>query len=204
MKLIRRDSTKLTHIFLDMDDVLNCFTMSALAYVGCNVEIYNNAVYNPKFGWDIVKAVNSLHPTKQFTEATFWKAIDRRFWATIPKSTECDWLLGVCAELVGRENVCILSAPTLDPDCLAGKLDWIYRYMPKWLHRQFLFGPRKYFCAKRDALLIDDSDENIRLFCLHGGQGISMPRPWNKFEYINCPKGHVSDWLRILFRCGEL
>lgn len=186
---------KPTRIFLDMDDVLNCFTMSALEYVGCG----GDAVYNPRHGWNIVAAINSLHPSMQFSEAGFWRAIDRKFWATIPKSSECDWLLETCSSLVGRENVCILSAPTLDPDCLAGKMEWIYRFMPIWMHRQFLIGPRKYFCARPDALLIDDRDRNVTDFYIHNGQAITMPRPWNRFHYIESIKEYVESQLQFHF-----
>ena len=38
---------------------------------------------------------------------------------------------------------------------------------------------RKHFCARPDALLIDDSDHNVEAFLAHGGQAILVPRPWN-------------------------
>jgi len=167
------------YIYLDMDDVLNTCTPAALHYVGCPVDPEDVSCHRPEWGYDITKAANLLHPTKIFTESTFWQSIGRDFWANVPKSAECDWLLETCAGLVGRERVCILTAPTLDPDCLAGKLEWIQWFMPKWIHRQYLIGPRKHHCAQRGALLIDDSDKNIEAFEKHGGTGILMPRPWN-------------------------
>jgi len=170
---------KIERIFLDLDDVLNCFTMSALQYLGCPVTAHDSSDYDPAWGWDIVAAVNALHPTRQFTTAEFWESIPRNFWANVPKSRECDSLLRTCAWSVGPKNVCILSSPTLDPDCMAGKLEWIQRTMPTWLHRQFLVGPCKQFCAGPRSLLIDDGDHNIEAFREAGGMTFLIPRPWN-------------------------
>jgi len=170
---------KIREIFLDMDDVLNTCTMYALRYVGCTVEATDYTKFNPDWGWNIVNAANHLHPTRKFTEDEFWPLIDRQFWATIPRSQECQWLLDVSAGIVGEENVCILSSSTRDPDCLAGKLDWIQNELPPWMHRQYLLGPRKHFCASPDSLLIDDRDYNVDTFRAAGGQAILVPRPWN-------------------------
>lgn len=167
---------KPTRIFLDIDDVLNRFTMAALKHVGCDVEV-SGYEYDPAWGWDIVKAANALGG--HFTRDEFWARIGRDFWATVPVSAECYGLLGVCASLVGAKNVCLLSSPPRHPDCLAGKLEWIHTFLPKRMHRQFLFGPRKHFCARPDALLIDDRDKNVDDFRKHGGMAILVPRPWN-------------------------
>jgi len=56
---------------------------------------------------------------------------------------------------------------------------WIRRYLPKY-SRQFLFGPRKRFCAHARAVLIDDYDKNIDGFVSAGGQGVLIPRSWNR------------------------
>ncbi len=178
---------KPTQIFLDLDDVLNEFTMSTLRSFGCNIK-----AYDPKWGWDIVKAANNTHPTQGFTVPGFWNSLDRDHWATRPKSEMCDWLIKKSADLVGRENVCILSSPTLDPDCLAGKLEWIHDNLPSWMHRQYLIGPKKWFCANLNALLIDDCDQNVDEFRRHGGWAITVPRPWNQShdcatqEWVRC------------------
>jgi len=185
------------YIFLDLDDVLNTCTPAALHYVGCPVSPTDITVQKPEWGYDIVNAANRLHPTKLFTESTFWQSIGRDFWANAPKSIECDWLLETCAGLVGRERVCILTAPTLDPDCLAGKLEWIQRCLPKWIHRQYLMGPRKHFCAKRGALLIDDNPRNIEAFSAHGGLTILMPRPWNYMHAVTDSLGYVAKRLGV-------
>jgi hypothetical protein len=166
--------------------------MYALQRVGCPVGPYEYDKFKSKWGRDIVAAANGLHETKCFTVDSFWGAIDRDVWATTPRSQEANTLLHVCVELVGRENVFILSTPTLDPDCLAGKLEWIHAEMPHWIQRQYIMSPRKWVCASQHAVLIDDSDENITQWRLFGGVGIVMPRPWNMFHGYT---DHAYEWV---------
>jgi len=122
---------------------------------------------------------------------------NRKDWTSFPKSDEFQWLLDSCEALVGRENICILTTPILDPGCAAGKMEWIYNHCPKWLHRQYLIGPPKHFCAQPDALLIDDSDRNVKLFQAHGGQAILVPRPWNSLHGV-CVKRQLGDAFHFL------
>lgn len=172
-----------TRIFLDLDDVLNEFTMHALAHVGCFVNVESFDDFRPEWGFDIIKAANSLHPCRSskqvFTEEKFWSFFSRGDWRNLPESMEFEFLLRQSETWVGRENICILTTPILDPDCSAGKVEWIYNHCPKWLHRQYLIGPPKHFCARPDALLIDDADHNVEAFRACGGQAILLPRPWN-------------------------
>ena len=176
-----------TKIYLDLDDVLNAFTLHALNNVGCPVEAFDFHKYKPEWGFDIIKAANALyHPHfLELTRESFWSMIGRDVWRDAPESTEFKWLLEQCEELVGRENICILTTPINDPECLAGKLEWIHAHCPKWLHRQYLMGPQKYLLAQPDALLIDDSDKNANEFANHGGQTILVPRPWNPLHRAN-------------------
>ena len=181
---------KIKTIFLDLDDVLNRFTMYALEHVGCMVDAYDESTYDPEWGWDIVKAANKLLPmdSDSFSPEEFWACIGREVWAKTPVSEECRFLIDECQMIVGKENVCILSCPTEDPECAAGKMEWIQEYMPQWMQRQYLFGPPKWMCARPDTLLIDDSDVNVHLFRMAGGQALLVPRPWNTLHGLNAMK----------------
>jgi 5'(3')-deoxyribonucleotidase len=86
---------------------------------------------------------------------------------------------------VSEVPICILTGPTKDPECLAGKYEWITTVLPPYLHRQYLIGPRKQFCAHPEALLIDDSDDNVKAFRGAGGHAILVPRPWNSLHALN-------------------
>lgn len=173
--------TPLNEIFIDLDDTLNKFTMEALTEVGCIVN-QNDPLssFNPIWGLDIIKAANASHLRQKFTATQFWGRFSKSFWAGLPRSDEFDFILEESIKLVGKDNICILSRPTEDPACLAGKLEWIQNHCPPWLHRQYLLGPPKFRCAKPGALLIDDSNDNVDKFYAKRGDAILVPRPWNR------------------------
>lgn len=187
----------ISHIFLDLDDTLNKFTMQALMEVGCTVDRNDPFTsFNPAWKFNIIQAANALQHNTFFTPTSFWKSLQRDFWATLPRSSEFNILLGKALTLVDRKNISILTCPVEDPDCLAGKLEWIQYYLPAWLHRQYIMTPQKHLLAHcPGALLIDDCDKNIDLFRLHGGQAILVPRPWNSLHGIN-----GEEYLRARFR----
>lgn len=180
-------------VFLDIDDVCNRFTMNALWHVGCRVDPAHYADYPRPGDYDIMRCANQLFGYRRFkNKQKFWDLLPRVFWATIPPSDEMGMLLEFCEALVGKSNICLLSVPTIDPNCLAGKLDWIHTFMPKWLHRQYYIGPRKHFCAHPRALLIDDSDHNVDSFRALGGQAILVPRPWNSLHPVTDTDAHLT------------
>lgn len=180
---------RIKKIFLDLDDVLNYCTCAALKYVGCpGVEPTDVQLFNPKWGFNIVTAANWFHPLKTFNRYTFWNAVKRDFWADMEKTPWCDTLLDTCAKMVGRDNVRILTCPIDDPDCAAGKVEWIHRNMPKWMHRQYIITPCKEDCANDHSLLIDDSDKNVDDFRTAGGHAILFPRPWNRLHITSSPE----------------
>jgi len=190
---------QLKRIFLDLDDVLNKFTVQALEHVGCKVTQQALNCYYEKVGWDILNAANWLRPNNILTRKEFWDIFNREDWANFPVSDEFEWLLDNCEALVGKENICILTSPVLDPGCAAGKMEWIYKHCPKWLHRQYLIGPPKHLCAHPNALLIDDSDKNVNEFSKYGGQAILVPRPWNSLHGKNTMK-YLRDSFNELLR----
>lgn len=165
-------------IYFDLDGVLNEMTTYFLNRLGCPIQVHDFNSYPHEVGFNIVEAANILGP-KTWTAEEFWQTPTREWWASVPESKECRWLLGHAEALVGQKNIFILTSPTRCPDSLAGKLEWIHQYCPKWLHRQFLMGPPKDVCARPDALLIDDADHNVDAFRAAGGHALLVPRPWN-------------------------
>jgi len=175
-------------INLDIDDVLNQCTKYALQWLGIPFD-YSNfiAKYPVKHGYNIVNVANEILGYERFDVPSFWNMIPRVFWASVPVSDEFQFIIDESIKLVGVDNVCLLTGPTKDPDCLAGKLEWINRVMPKWAHRQYLIGPRKRFCADPHTLLIDDSDDNKKAFesAPRFGRCLLVPRPWNSLNGVN-------------------
>lgn len=167
-------------ILLDIDGVCNRFQYHILRSLG--VPYNDDSDYPVECGWDIVKAANVLLQHDHFTPETFWTSITRTMWATIPVSVEFEALLDWAQSEVGKDRVYFLTSPTLSPDSLSGKLDWIQRFTPLWVQRQFMIGPSKHLCANSSTLLIDDSDKNVEAFIKAGGVARLMPRPWNSLH----------------------
>jgi 5'(3')-deoxyribonucleotidase len=175
-------------VFVDMDGVLNKFSTYALQYVGAidRPMKYHNYPANC-CTWDIVQSANYLRPegTPKYTNSSFWDALDRTFWATIPIESYALEMLDFLQRKVGAKYVCIASTPTLSAECLAGKMDWIYRFLPRWIHRQYMFGRDKHLLAHADTLLIDDNQDNCDKFNRWGGDKILVPRPWNRYRELS-------------------
>jgi hypothetical protein len=167
-------------ILLDIDGV--CARTQYHLLTSFGVPFKDESEYPVECGWDIVAAANLLSGYNRFTPATFFGAITREMWATIPVTTEFPELLELCENLVGLTNVHFLSSPTISPESLAGKLEWIQRNAPFQMCRQFLIGPSKHVCARPSSLLIDDRDENVEEFRQRGGQAVLLPRPWNSLH----------------------
>lgn len=165
-------------VFLDIDDALNSLTMHFLRLRGCNVGDYEYDKFPSECGYDIIGAYSKLSGKPTMDVKSFWEYYTRDVWETIPLSPQFQMILDF-AEQFGQKNVCLLSSTTKGPDQLAGKLKWVQTYLPSWLHRQYLFGPRKWFCAGPDTVLVDDSDDNVNSFRQWGGHAILVPRPWN-------------------------
>lgn len=110
----------------------------------------------------------------------FWEpANDARFWENLEWTPDGKYILESILRVFPSHSICILSSPSLAPEAAAGKMYWIQREVPDF-SRRFLIGPAKEFCAHNGAFLIDDSDHNVDLFKETGGDGILVPRLWNR------------------------
>lgn len=175
-------------IFLDVDDALNSLTLPIMKHFGVDVGPYEYDAFPSEVGYDVLTAVNLLMglegTDKEWTLKEFWEAIPLEVWRDAPLSKESQFLLQRSAQLVGMENVFLATTPTKCPDSHAAKVIWINENLPEWIHRQYFITPRKWKLANREAVLIDDHDENIQLFC-EKGQGIVVPRPWNSHRHLH-------------------
>lgn len=165
---------------IDLDGVITDF-------VGAAAKLFNikDTGWEPG-SYDIAKAFN-IEPSR------FWARINSyEFWSTLPKTDFADDLFNL---LQGKEYF-IITSPTLDPQSLAGKYQWIKNHYPK-LRCKVLVGACKQYCADSNTVLIDDSDEKIQKFISYGGHGILVPQIWNsnhalagrRLEYM---KGWIS------------
>lgn len=178
-------------IFVDLDDVLCTMAPHMLASVGCPVDSTDYSIWPEDCGFVIEEVANRLL-NKKYSWAEFWDAVPLRAWATIPKTSYADWLLTLCARLVGERNVFIATSTINTPACVAGKMMWLQSELPDWMRSQYLLTPRKYLVANSESLLIDDYSKNTDLFEANGGHTILVPRPWN------CLKGEDVETQLIL------
>jgi hypothetical protein len=166
------------HIYLDVDDTLNDFTMFALRLMGCPA----TSIYPADVGYDITAAYNRLRPDiptdSDLTPREFWSILPERAWSDAPPNPMCSWLLKECVSIVGQENVFLCTSSSCHHTSLSGKLRWIQRNLPNFLHRQYVITPHKYLLAQ-DALLIDDAPKQCENFRRAGGEIIMVPKPWN-------------------------
>ncbi len=162
-----------TKCFLDMDGVISDFVFGFFMAHQCD-SVYRG---NPKsLGiFDIEKIMG-------ITLEEFWAPIKRmgpNFWVNLPKTPEADEIVDVVCREFGPENVCILTNPSQGVGAEDGKREWIKKYYPQFSKR-IIFGEAKEFLAGPDKLLIDDRDRNIDDFVRFGGEGILIPRLWNR------------------------
>lgn len=189
-------------ILLDVDGVLNVGAPWFMRAAGVKIRNDDIDAYPAGFQHDdLVGATNSLlmkQGERPLSATQFWEcSSNREFWADFPTSPEFSMILVFAEGLVGQKNVHLLTSTTLSPECLAGKLEWITKRLPRFLHRQYLMGPQKYLCAKPGALLIDDADKNVDAFRRAGGEALLVPRPWNSLKTYQT-QGFLHDAFREL------
>ena len=173
-------------VLLDLDDVLNSFTMHSLKLMGCPVGPFDYHLYPRECRYNMVKAYNKLGPMRMGQDE-FWRRLPPEVWWTAPISGEKENLLNWAVAKVGYKNVHIVTKPTRCPYSASGKVRWIQNNLEPSLQRNFAITPQKHLLAKPDVILIDDSEANVSKFRMQGGQAILMPRPWNSGTELRLP-----------------
>jgi hypothetical protein len=178
-----------------MDNVCNTFNPYLLWWFGVS-DSQTDFNTPASQSYDVIGTTNAVLGT-HYNIRAFWNAVPRSLWRDVPESEEYRWLLRTCQKFVSREELYFATSPTKDPDCLAGKLEWIQAHAPAWMHRQYFITPRKHKLGHRRELLIDDVEEHCRLFRKRGGKAILMPRPWNCARG-QCPRAYILSELQRL------
>jgi 5'(3')-deoxyribonucleotidase len=171
-------------IFLDMDQVIGDFVTAVCKVHGREnpyLQKENLGIWHMEDIWRI-------------TAQEFWQPMNEagwEFWAHMPVLPDAHELVELLVSKVGVENVCILSSPSNDPQCIPGKRFWMIKNFPA-LQKNLLFGSAKRFLAGPNRVLIDDREENVLSFIQHGGAGILIPRPCNRhYTLSNDPLQYV-------------
>lgn len=179
-------------ILLDMDDVLNQFSMPVLSDLSGERLSYDD--YPVNLGYDIVGAYRHFTGDDKTSTSEVWGMMPSWVWYDAPVSPQFGTLINKSRDAVGPSNVFICTSPTINPECAKGKMFWIQKKLPRFLHRNFFITPNKSELARPDTLLIDDSEKNTDDFILAGGHAWLMPRPWNR-----CYGFDASKTIKFLF-----
>lgn len=107
--------------------------------------------------------------------AKMWEGIDKEgieWWENIELLPWAKRLYKKCKSM--SDNVAFLTSPSDNYLCAAGKVKWIKKHFKT---QNFIITPKKYFCASKDSLLIDDTKKKIKSFKEHGGHAVLWPDP---------------------------
>lgn len=154
-------------VFLDMDGVLTNFNKAVCEEFNLP---YPPQIYH--FFPKIRKEVND------FCDTLFWQNLE---WMHDGRE-----ILRAIMGTLGLETIFLLTGMMPNPGCGTGKMMWIQTNLPIYSPQVILhsLSVPKSFLARPDALLIDDKDENVEEFIAAGGEGILVPRHWNR-DYKN-------------------
>lgn len=170
-------------IYLDCDGVIVNFVQGCLKLWDLDF-VDDKPGFHQINGWDHMPVFLSEQLGREVSESEFWEVIASKgsdFWADL------DWLpwgkevFNLCRE--HTDAVVLMTTPTEEPSCAAGKIEWINRNMPEDWRRRYALTPCKHHMAHPGAVLIDDSPDNNANFRAHGGSSFMWPMPWNDPEW---------------------
>jgi 5'(3')-deoxyribonucleotidase len=154
-------------IFLDMDGVVADFT-------GAVHKIFH---YTPPH--HSVKVPYDVEISMGVTEDAMWDTIYAYhvpFWSSLEVYP---WAKELYAKLQEIAPVVFLTSPCRRGYSAMGKTEWLRIFTGDPEFRDYIITDRKHYCARDNAVLVDDSPVKIRKFIDKGGKGVLFPRQWN-------------------------
>jgi 5'(3')-deoxyribonucleotidase len=178
---------------LDLDGVLLDFQKGVANALG-----RENNHYDKPEAWGIWETWKVMG----ISEHVFWEALDSyEFWATLEWMPDGREILELVESYFGKPNIAIMTSPCQHPHCSAAKQWYIQEHLPDY-RRRYLITSAKDFMADSGHVLIDDYDENVRLYRERGGPAILVPRPWNSLHSLKTVPALKGE-LERLFRNGR-
>lgn len=155
-------------VYFDMDGVLADFSGGALKHHGIEFPFID-------LTWDFPKQIgfDSTYAPE------FWKPLENaEFWANLEPHVDGMNLLSHLEFSNPKMEISILSSSSVRGST-DGKRDWLAKHAPKYKDCA-IFSTKKYRVSAPCKILVDDNDDNCRLFEESGGKSVLIPRPWNK------------------------
>ena len=186
-------------VLLDMDGILADFTEGiSRAHGRSNPYTQENKSSHGRY---VMEDIWGMKPSQFWSKAEEWE-----FWANLPKTPEADEIVQLAVGGFGLENVAVLTAPPLSMGAVPGKRIWMKEHYPQ-LAKRMIFTGAKEFVAAPGRMLIDDKDSNVDGWEDEGGDGILLPRLWNRrhFQANDCMDvlRREFDWKLMQMRSGE-
>lgn len=162
-------------IFVDVDEVLVQWVSAALQLLDYSPsKVYEHWDTLDPRPWDLTQVIET-------SPDQMWHVIDRAgasFWAGLEPFSWMRALHGACTRVAPTY---LLTSPSLDPSCYAGKVQWMHQHFGREF-QDFFIGSNKQALARAGAVLIDDSPKNCQRFEAHGGKSILFPGVGNSLH----------------------
>lgn len=165
-------------IFIDMDGVLADYFTAVFDCFNLKLEDYKAHL---PWKYAIHEWVSEMLG-QTYTHEEMYPHLYRMngdFWDTMMPYPWASGLIYCAQNLVGKENVFIVTHPQPDAKCFAGKLYWLQQNVPIVPVSNIIYCTNKQLLARPESILIDDWDDNVTNFRLAGGEALIFPRPWN-------------------------
>ncbi len=109
---------------------------------------------------------------------------NRSFWENLEWMDAGRGILRMVTETFGCENIYLLTKMMPNVESASGKMRWIQNNLPLYSNQVILttLEVPKSLLAQPDTLLIEDYDKYFDEFIAAGGQGILVPRLWNRLH----------------------
>lgn len=167
-KIILSEKNKSLIIFIDVDGVLANWIKAACET--CDVDFNDEKIRQDIKDND--GNIDFLMPNDKL-----WPKIDKQgidWWANLEVLPWAKDLYNKMKEI--SDEFCVLTSPSYSHYSAAGKVIWLDKNFSN--NTEYLMGKNKHFCAKENAILIDDSPKNIEKFNENGGNGFLWPDPF--------------------------
>lgn len=158
---------------LDMDGVIVNFVKGIIKVHNLNIKEEDWT------SWD-------HHKVLGIPDSKLWELTnDGKFWEELE---EYSWSRKLYDLLISNGDVIFCTSPSLDHTCASQKIKWLrdHGYMSPFKN-DYMIGPHKELLAKSGAILIDDSDSNVKKFRENGGTAVLFPQYWNNNAWFAGP-----------------
>lgn len=154
-------------IYLDMDGVVSDAHDAFLRAMGREDLIKDYPA--GEFNVDKVAGVSA---------STMWRKVaaqGRELWSRMKK---LPWAHALYEGLKKIGDVVFLTAPSQDPECAAGKVEWLQRFAKRKDFTDYVITARKELLAGPGRVLVDDRPSNCDEFRKAGGAAVLFPARW--------------------------